>query len=192
MFHFISANEEDDAALTMEIEIENPGESTSKKVIHEFSMEENCLLGRSCNSGGICMDTTTLPDLSVAKGTCVCPLGYSGKFCDQKSFQARFPEIQDGGYLAFGGWLLPKTGPFSVSLQIKPHVLRPKTLLFFYFSKSRAQAFYLELNDGTSAGYGKAIHNVMERKQQSDKQESTTSREKDISICQDYFNIQPN
>ncbi|VDL19104.1 unnamed protein product [Hymenolepis diminuta] len=132
----------------MEIEIENPGESKGEKVIHEFSMEENCLLGRSCNSGGICIDTTTLPNLSVSKGTCVCPLGYSGKFCDQKSFQTRFPEIQDGGYLAFGGWLLPKIGPFSVSLQIKPHVLRPKTLLFFYFSISRAQAFYLELDNG--------------------------------------------
>nr|CDS27474.1 pikachurin [Hymenolepis microstoma] len=146
LLHLISANDEDEAALTMEIEIENPSESKGEQVIPKFSLEENCLLGRSCESGGICKDTVTLPDQSIASGVCVCPLGYSGTFCDQKSVQARFPEIQDGGYLAFGGWLFPKTGPFSVSLQIKPHVLRPRTLLFFYYSVSRAQAFYMELN----------------------------------------------
>lgn len=81
----------------MEIEIENPGESKSEKVIHEFSMEENCLLGGSCNNGGICMETTTLPDLGVAKGTCVCPLGYSGKFCDQSKQLMRFFAIIPNG-----------------------------------------------------------------------------------------------
>ncbi|VDO03621.1 unnamed protein product [Rodentolepis nana] len=145
--HLISANDEDEAALTMEIEIENPSELKSEEEISKFSLEENCLLGKSCGNGGICKDTVTLPDKSTARGICICPLGYSGTFCDRKSVQVRFPEIQDGGYLAFGGWLFPKTGPFSVSLQIRPHVLRPRTLLFFHYSVSRAQAFYMELNN---------------------------------------------
>ncbi|KAM7543099.1 hypothetical protein Aperf_G00000000035 [Anoplocephala perfoliata] len=139
--------DDDEAALTMEIEIESPGGSKGEELIPDFLNDQNCLSGRSCHNAGVCRSSSTLIDGSIVKGACICPLGYSGTFCEEKVNQTRFPELQDGGYLAFGGWLFPQTGTFSVKLQIKPRVLHRRTLLFFYNSLYRAQAYYLELNN---------------------------------------------
>lgn len=69
----------------MEIQIENPDEPKGdKNGIPGFSsMEENCISGRSCVNGGICKATALLPDRSVVEGICICPLGFSGNFCDE-------------------------------------------------------------------------------------------------------------
>ncbi|KAL5970778.1 Pikachurin [Taenia solium] len=69
------------------------------------------------------------------------------KYVHSEVPQPRFPELLDGGFLAFNGWLFPEKGPFSVQLQIKPYLFLPKTLIFFHNSSTRKQVFYLELNN---------------------------------------------
>ncbi len=62
--------------------------------------------------------------------------------------QPRYPELLDGGYLAFGDWLLSRASQMDVRLQIRPKRLRSRTLLFFHVSQTHRRAFHLETNHG--------------------------------------------
>ncbi|VDD83558.1 unnamed protein product [Mesocestoides corti] len=139
---------EDDTALTMEIAIETPQGPRTEEVAALATDLGDCQSGEACQNGGQCRPSTTQEDGKIAKAVCVCPLGYSGSRCTEKETQPRFPELLDGGYIAFGGYLLPDFGPLSMRLQIKPKLLRPRTLLLFHVATARGLAFHLEVNDG--------------------------------------------
>lgn len=77
------ATDDDEAALTMEIEIETPGGPRGEKLTPDFLNDENCLTGRSCHNAGVCKNSATLVDGTIVKGVCICPFGYSGTFCEE-------------------------------------------------------------------------------------------------------------
>uniref|UniRef100_A0A5K3FLA5 EGF-like domain-containing protein n=1 Tax=Mesocestoides corti TaxID=53468 RepID=A0A5K3FLA5_MESCO len=145
---FTEGTTEDDTALTMEIAIETPQGPRTEEVAALATDLGDCQSGEACQNGGQCRPSTTQEDGKIAKAVCVCPLGYSGSRCTEKETQPRFPELLDGGYIAFGGYLLPDFGPLSMRLQIKPKLLRPRTLLLFHVATARGLAFHLEVNDG--------------------------------------------
>ncbi|VDL97703.1 unnamed protein product [Schistocephalus solidus] len=158
----------DDDEITMEVEYEVPRASemidsaaadltevqteSGMEMPSKFSQQAipdggDCR-NHGCRHSGICRPSRN------GRYLCLCRIGYSGPDCQNHERSPKFPELLDGGYLAFHGpqpLRLPTVWPnisgneagFNLRMNVKPTRIRSRMLIAYHASPFLPLVFLL-------------------------------------------------